>query len=151
MENSNLKESRRLLEGKSKGTIGAAVETSSSKGLQIVQSHKGFFLCHFVVPNDLLDQHGNWHAGAIATLIDNVGAAAVYSIAGHAQASVEFSVSFFSTAKSQEEVEIEAKVIEEQGKLIAYVVEIRRKSSGELIAIGKQWTTIKAPPSSSRL
>ncbi|EXB74528.1 hypothetical protein L484_026225 [Morus notabilis] len=151
MDDSKIQESRRSLEGKSKGTMGTAVETSSSEGLQILQAHQGFFRCHFVVPDHLLDQHGNWHAGAIATLIDIVGAAAVYSIAGHAQASVDFTVSFFSTAKFQEEIEIEAKVVGGQGNLIAFVVEIIRKSSGELIAIGKQWTTTKPQARSSRL
>lgn len=51
----------------------------------------------------------------------------------------------------QEEIEIEAKVVGGQGKLVAFVVEIMRKSSGELIAIGKQWTTTKPQARSSRL
>lgn len=44
-----------------------------------------------------------------------------------------------STSCWQEEIEIEAKVVGEQAKLIAFMVEVRRKSNGELIAIGKQW------------
>lgn len=39
----------------------------------------------------------------------------------------------------QEEVEIEAKVVGKKGRLSSVVVEIRRKSNGELIALGKQW------------
>lgn len=39
----------------------------------------------------------------------------------------------------QEEVEIEAKVVGEKEKATAAVVEIRRRSNGELIASGRQW------------
>lgn len=39
----------------------------------------------------------------------------------------------------QEEVEIEAKVVGHRGRLSSVVVEIRRKSNGELIALGRQW------------
>ncbi|MBA0568176.1 hypothetical protein Golob_005685, partial [Gossypium lobatum] len=51
------------------------------------------------------------------TLIDDVGAAAIYSVADHVKASLDFNISFHSTARTQEEVEIEAKVIAEKGKL----------------------------------
>lgn len=44
----------------------------------------------------------------------------------------------------QEQVEIEAKVIGNKGKLTSVVVEVRKKDNGELIAIGKQWTASNA-------
>ncbi|KAK9030805.1 hypothetical protein V6N11_032216 [Hibiscus sabdariffa] len=81
---------------------------------------------------------GNWHVGAMATLIDDVGAAAIYSVADHVKASLDFNISFHTTAKIHEEVEIEAKVVGEKGKLSLVVVEIRKRN-GELIALGKQW------------
>lgn len=37
--------------------------------------------------------------GALATLIDDVGAAAIFSLSGHIKASLDFSISFYSTAK----------------------------------------------------
>lgn len=37
----------------------------------------------------------------MATLIDDVGAAAIYSSVGHIRASVDFNVSYFSTVKVQ--------------------------------------------------
>ncbi|CAN1836748.1 hypothetical protein LINPERHAP1_LOCUS34873 [Linum perenne] len=90
---------------------------------------------------------------------------------GHVKASLDFTVSFFSTAKSlvnfppksllfslisnlvlpkyvifmdgsrmsEEEIEVEAKVIGEKGRLASVVIEVRRRSNGELIALGKQW------------
>ncbi|CAN0878136.1 hypothetical protein LINGRAHAP2_LOCUS12316 [Linum grandiflorum] len=85
------------------------------------------------------DGEGNWEVGAMVTLIDDVGAAAIYSLVGHVKASLDFTVSFFSTAKSLEEVEVEAKVIGEKGRLASVGIEVRRRSNGELIALGKQW------------
>ncbi|MBA0693979.1 hypothetical protein Goari_004315 [Gossypium aridum] len=77
-----------------------------------------------------LDPDGNWEVGAMFTLIDDVGAASIYSAADHVKASLDFNISFHSTARTQEEVEIEAKVIAEKGKLSLVVVEIRRKRNG---------------------
>jgi acyl-coenzyme A thioesterase PaaI-like protein len=37
----------------------------------------------------------------MATLIDDVGAAAIYSYGGHVKASVDLNISFLSTAKIQ--------------------------------------------------
>ncbi|CAN1168437.1 hypothetical protein LINPERHAP2_LOCUS27820 [Linum perenne] len=37
------------------------------------------------------------------------------------------------------EIEVEAKVIGEKGRLASVVIEVRRRSNGELIALAKQW------------
>lgn len=44
-----------------------------------------------------------------------------------------------NTTVWQEEVELEAKVIGNKGRLSSVVIEVRRKGNGELIALGKQW------------
>ncbi|XP_048233463.1 uncharacterized protein LOC8273831 isoform X2 [Ricinus communis] len=85
------------------------------------------------------DGDGNWKVGAMATLIDDVGAAAIYSLIGHIKVSLDFNISYYSTAKTQEEVEIEAKVVGEKGKLMSVVTEVRKKDNGQLIALGRQW------------
>ncbi|KAF5726870.1 hypothetical protein HS088_TW22G00555 [Tripterygium wilfordii] len=121
------------------GATGQEIEARTLQGLQVVQARKGYFLCTFVVPDRASDENGNWHAGAIATLIDVVGAAAVFSLAGHINVSVDFSVSFYSTVKIDEQVEIEAKIAGVQGKMTSVVVEVRRQNKGELVALGKQW------------
>ncbi|CAL1378171.1 unnamed protein product [Linum trigynum] len=108
-------------------------------GLRIVESRKGFIRCHFTVPNRISDGDGNWHVGAMAMMIDVVGAAAIFSLVGQVKVSVDFTISFISSAKSQEEIELEAKVVGEKGKLASVVTEVRRRSNGELIALGKQW------------
>ncbi|GMI93790.1 hypothetical protein like AT3G16175 [Hibiscus trionum] len=138
-ENGSLQKSQKWLKGLSKGTISHELEALALEGLQIVDAQTGSILCNFIVPTRASDSDGNWHVGAMATLIDDVGAAAIYSVADHVKASLDFSISFHSTAKIQEEVEIEAKVVAEKGKLSLVVVEIRRKRNGEVIALGKQW------------
>lgn len=140
MEDSAVQKSMKWLEGLSKGTS-HELEKLALEGLQISHLQKGFIRCNFVVPTPASDADGNWHVGAIATLIDDVGAAAIYSDVDQAKASLEFNISFYATAKIQEEVEIEAKVIANKGKLSHVVVEIKRKENGELIALGKQWMT----------
>lgn len=89
------------------------------------------------------DQDGNWQVGAIATLIDGLGALTVHSFTGNSKASVDLTISFYSSAKIQEEAEIEAKVVGGMGKLTSLLVEVKRKSNRELIALGKNWMTSK--------
>ncbi|XP_022715001.1 uncharacterized protein LOC111274545 isoform X1 [Durio zibethinus] len=139
MEDGSLQKSLKWLGGLSNGIISHELEALTLEGLQILHGQKGFIRCNFVVPSRVSDADGNWHVGAMATLIDDVGAAAIYSVADHVKASLDFDISFHSTAKIQEEVEIEAKVIGQKGKLTQVVVDVRRKGNGELIALGKQW------------
>ncbi|XVF80206.1 hypothetical protein PTKIN_Ptkin15bG0052500 [Pterospermum kingtungense] len=122
-----LQKSLNWLQDLSRGTISHELEKLTMDGLQIVHGQKG------------LIRYGNWHVGAIATMIDDVGSASIYSVVDHVKASLDFNISFYATAKVQEEVEIEAKVIGMKGKLSQVLVEIRRKGNGELIALGKQW------------
>ncbi|XP_030972474.1 uncharacterized protein LOC115992418 [Quercus lobata] len=131
--------SLKWLEGLSSGKICKEVETITMEGLKVVHGQKGFIRCHFLVPSRLADKDGNWHVGAMATLIDNVGAATIFSSIGLVKASVELNISYYSTAKIQEEVEIEAKVVADKEILTSVVVEVRKKDNGELIALGKQW------------
>ncbi|KAK4267434.1 hypothetical protein QN277_024214 [Acacia crassicarpa] len=118
---------------------GRQVIVLSTEGVRVAQAHKGFLLCDYTVINGVLDENGNWHPGAIATLIDNIGTFATFSFVPVFNVSVDFSISFFSTAKVQEEVEVEAKVVGNQGKLTCVAVQVRKKDNGELIASSKQW------------
>ncbi|MBA0810494.1 hypothetical protein Gohar_002486 [Gossypium harknessii] len=61
----------------------------------IVVAQKGSICRNFVDPD------GNWEVGAMSTLIDDVGAAAIYSVADHVKASLDFNISFHSTARTQ--------------------------------------------------
>ncbi|CAL1392311.1 unnamed protein product [Linum trigynum] len=131
--------SNRGLEERSKAPH-SQLEGLTMDGLRIVESRKGFIRCHFTVPNRLTDGDGNWHVGAMATMIDDLSAFAIYSLVGHLKASVDFTISFLSTAKLEEEIELEAKVVGVKERLASVVAEVRR-SNGELIALGKQWMT----------
>ncbi|KAL6996456.1 hypothetical protein U1Q18_006589 [Sarracenia purpurea var. burkii] len=145
--------SRKWLEDMSKG-VGHELEALTLDGLQIVHAEEGLIRCKFVVPKHLLDRDGNWHVGAIAVLTDDVGAAAIFSSVGHIRASVDFSISYYSTAKIQEEIEIEAKVIGHKDRLSSVQVSIKSKDSGEMIAFGTQWmasVAVKALHNPSKL
>ncbi|KAG4124949.1 hypothetical protein ERO13_D10G069533v2 [Gossypium hirsutum] len=138
-EDAILQKSLKWLRDLSKGNISHELEALTLEGLQIVHAQKGSIHCNFIVPTRASDPDGNWHVGAMATLIDDVAATAIYSVVDHVKLSLDFSISFYSTAKIQEEVEIEAKVIGEKGRLTQVVVEVTRKGNTELIALGKQW------------
>ncbi|XP_043725014.1 uncharacterized protein LOC122671701 [Telopea speciosissima] len=134
---------KKRLEDLSQGRrYGNDIGSLSLEGLQVVRVQRGTILCNLVIPEHLADHRsGNWHVGAISTLIDNVGATAIMSITGNSgyAATVDFSVSFLSTVKIGEEVEIEAKVLDHKEKLSSTIVEIRRKETSDMIALGKQW------------
>jgi acyl-coenzyme A thioesterase 13 len=117
------------------------MEIINLETLKILQIQNGFLRCSFTVTSDVSGEDGNWHPGAIATLIDVIGGSVIHSACGIKKASVEFGVSFFSTAKTHEEVILEGKINGEKGKLSSILVEVRRKDNGELIALGKQWMT----------
>lgn len=100
MEDNPVQSSNRWLEDLSNG-LGHQLEAITLEGLKIVKAHKGFVLCNFFVSSRISDADGNWHVGSMATLIDDVGAAAIYSYGGHIKASVDLNISFLSTAKIQ--------------------------------------------------
>ncbi|CAM8917213.1 unnamed protein product [Rhodiola kirilowii] len=120
-------------------STGHELENRTLKAIKILKAEKGFLLCNYKIPIEASDKDGYWHVGAIATLADDVGAAAIYSVAGHVKASVDFSISFYSQVKLHEEVEVEAKVVGVSGRLASVVVQVRKKDDGELVALGKQW------------
>lgn len=81
---------------------------------------------------------GRLHGGAITSLVDIIGSAAIFSTGAlYSGVSVEINVSYLSEAPANEEIEIEAKALR-VGKNIAVVsVDIRRKATGQLVAQGR--------------
>ena len=51
---------------------------------------------------------------------------------------------------SQTEVEVEGRVVSRKGKLTAAAVEVRKKDSGELVAVGRQWVTPAWPTKANK-
>ncbi|KAM0944407.1 putative acyl-CoA hydrolase [Dioscorea sansibarensis] len=112
-------------------------------GLKILHIGCGRALCSLCVPKFLTGEDGYWRAGSIATVIDDVGAAAIMTTEGHIKVSVDFGIAYFSPAKVNEEVEIDAKVVGHKGQLSVVLVEIRKQISGELVARGRQWMSTR--------
>ncbi|KAL5729162.1 hypothetical protein ACHQM5_002150 [Ranunculus cassubicifolius] len=130
---------KKWLEDVSHGLQGGKIEHRSLQGLKVLIAQKGYIQCSFVAHKLVSDHDGNWHPGAMATLIDDVGAAAIGSSVGRIRLSVNFDISYFSMVKIKEEVVIDAKIVSNKGKLSSVLVEIRKKDSGEIVARGKQW------------
>ncbi|XP_058114254.1 uncharacterized protein LOC131257394 [Magnolia sinica] len=149
----NIANDRSRDEGNCQSREFKALEQLALSGIQVLQSETGRILCSFVVPKRLADRDGNWHMGAMATVIDDVGAAAIVSIVGWSKSSVDFNISYFSTVMIDEEVEIEGRVLGHKGKLSSVIVEVRKKGSGQIVAMGKQWmkTTFHLARSKSKL
>ncbi|KAG5026026.1 hypothetical protein AAZX31_08G201400 [Glycine max] len=146
MEDPSLDVIQKWIKGLSDGTKGQQLETSTTKGIRLVKAHKGFILCDLIIHSGLLDENGNWHASAITTLVDMLASFASYSITSCHQVTLDLSISFYSTAKVQEEVEVEAKVIRKKDELISVIVEVRKKHNGELVALGKLWMVARKNP-----
>ncbi|KAJ4818319.1 Thioesterase superfamily protein [Rhynchospora pubera] len=108
-------------------------------GLHVSLVENGCARCTLRIPSHLTDENGNWQTGSIAAVIDDVGAAAIVSVDGIIKVSVQFDISYFYPAEFNEEVEIESRVVERKDMLTAVVVEVRKKGTGELVAIGRQW------------
>ncbi|KDP37259.1 hypothetical protein JCGZ_06315 [Jatropha curcas] len=139
MEEERVKISKKWLQQLSKGN-GSPIDGLTSDSLKVVQAQKGLIRCRLVVSERQADGDGNWHVGAMATLVDNIAGATVHSFAGQIRPTLNFNMSYYSSAKIHEEVEIEAKIVAEKGKLAAVMVEIKKTDNGDLIASAKQWT-----------
>ncbi|RZC90543.1 hypothetical protein C5167_029677 [Papaver somniferum] len=130
------------LESLAKGEISSEIETQPVQNLYAIHVQNGLIQCNFIVPQSLSDRDGRWRVGAIATLIDTIGACAAHTTHGNINVSVDFNISYFSTAKVQDEVEIEAKVMGNKGNLSSVMMVIKKKENGDLVAIGKQWMSV---------
>lgn len=127
---------------------GRAFNALPLSGVRVTLAERGRALCSLRVPAHLTDAEGNWHTGAIAAAADDVCAAAIMSVEGIIKVSVHYDISYFASAKLNEEVEMDGRVVEQKGRLTAVTVEIRKKESGELVAVGRQWMTASRPKGS---
>ncbi|VVB00471.1 unnamed protein product [Arabis nemorensis] len=122
-----------------KGEGHSKLESLILEGLKIIHIEKGILRCKLVITDRVSGEDGVWHAGAIASVIDMIGAAVVYSAGKGLHVSLDINTSFYSTAKIQEEVEIEGRVVASKKDLKGAMVEIRREGNGEVIATGRIW------------
>ncbi|XP_078433968.1 thioesterase superfamily protein [Wolffia australiana] len=107
-------------------------------GVRIERIEPGRVLCSMKVPPRLVNEFNTLHGGATMSLVDILGSAAILTMSHTTTGvSVEINVSYVSSARTGEEIEIDSKVLR-VGKSIAVVsVELRKKATGEIIAQGR--------------
>ncbi|XP_068338584.1 uncharacterized protein [Pyrus communis] len=117
-------------------------------GIRVDRVQPGFVVCTFTVPRRLtvslptahplfLDRAGNLANGAIATLVDMVGASTVFVPHIPMNVSVDMSISYMANAKLNDELEITSKRLGQRGRYSGTYVLLRNKASGEIIAEGR--------------
>ncbi|XP_058109272.1 uncharacterized protein LOC131252641 [Magnolia sinica] len=107
------------------------------RGIRIDRVGPGFIACTFKVPPRLTDATGKLSSGAIANLIDDVGGAVIQADGLPAKVSLEMSISYFSRADANDELEIISRVLGHRGSYSGTSVILKNKITGELIAEGR--------------
>lgn len=111
---------------------------SNLSGMRVVKVGDGSVVCEVEVEERLQNAYKTLHGGAIATLVDIAGTIALLSLdPTKAGVSVDLNVSFCSAAKAGETVLVEGRVLRAGKKLGFTEVDIRLKSTGQLIASGR--------------
>nr|GMD73427.1 acyl-coenzyme A thioesterase 13-like [Ipomoea batatas] len=83
------------------------------------------------------DKNGNLGSGAIATLVDEVGCAMRYVEGLPFNVTVAISITYLSTAKLHDELEITRRVLGNMGSYFGTSIVVKNKASGEIIADGR--------------
>ncbi|PWA74111.1 Thioesterase superfamily [Artemisia annua] len=112
-------------------------EEFSIRGIQADLFQSGFISCSFIVPPRLIDRDGNLAVGAIANLVDKIGSCALYGKDVPIHVSVDMSISYLSTAKLNDELEITAKLLGGKGSYKGTLVVLKNKLTREIIAEGR--------------
>ncbi|KAF3673429.1 hypothetical protein BC332_34073 [Capsicum chinense] len=107
------------------------------RGIRVDRVEPGQVFCTFKVPPRLTDREGKLASGAIANLVDEVGGAVVYVEGLPMNVSVDMSISFLSTAKADDVLEIIGRVLGQKGGYSGTSVIVKNKTTGELIAEGR--------------
>ena len=103
-------------------------------GIRVHAVEPGRLLCHFTVPARLLNSGNFLHGGATASLVDLVGTAVFYTAGAQTRGSpLEMNISYLDAAFSDEEIDIEAKVLR-AGKAVGVATVELKKKSGKIIA-----------------
>ncbi|XAR60700.1 Acyl-CoA hydrolase [Bertholletia excelsa] len=107
------------------------------KGIRVDRVESGQAYCTFKVPPRHVDRNGNLAPGAIANLVDELGAAAIHLEGLPMSVSVDMSISFLSSAKVDDELEITARALGQKGGYFGTHVLIRNRANGEVVAEGR--------------
>ncbi|XP_020101314.1 acyl-coenzyme A thioesterase 13-like [Ananas comosus] len=107
------------------------------RGIRVDHIQPGLLTCSFKVPPRLTDSSGNLSPGAIANLVDEVGSAALHADGHHMKVSVDMSISYMSTAKVEDELEIISRVLGHKGGYSGTYVLLSNKTTGQIVAEGR--------------
>ncbi|CAH1446748.1 unnamed protein product [Lactuca virosa] len=107
------------------------------RGIRLHRFQPDSLTCSFTVPPHLTDRNGNLAAGAIAGLVDVIGATLVYEKDVSFNVSTDMSISYFSTAKFNDELEISGKLLGRKGGYCGTLVVLKKKATTEVIAEGR--------------
>ncbi|PON42768.1 HotDog domain containing protein [Parasponia andersonii] len=105
------------------------------RGIRVDRFEPGLVACTLKVPPRLTDRNGRLASGAIANMVDAVGASVVHAERLPMNVSVDMSISFQSTAKA--ELEITSSTLGLTGGYSGTSVLLKNKATGELIAEGR--------------
>ncbi|EMS53374.1 hypothetical protein TRIUR3_27835 [Triticum urartu] len=101
-------------------------------GLRVEAIEPGRLLCSFMVPARLTS------GGAVASLVDLVGSAVIFAGGSPVTGvSLDITVSYLGAARANEEIEIDARVLDIGDKTGCVTVEVRRKDNGQVLAHGR--------------
>nr|XP_011460918.1 PREDICTED: acyl-coenzyme A thioesterase 13-like isoform X2 [Fragaria vesca subsp. vesca] len=106
-------------------------ENFAIRGIRVDQAEPGLVVCTFK------DRAGNLSNGAIANLVDIVGSYVTYTGGLIRNVSADISISYMSTAKLDDEVEITSKRLGQKGGYTGILVLLRNKATGDVIAEGR--------------
>ncbi|KAM5583358.1 hypothetical protein ABKV19_003315 [Rosa sericea] len=109
----------------------------AATGIRVDRVEPGLVVSSFKVPPRLTDRAGNFANGAIANLVDIVAHSPIYVVGQPANVSVDISISYLSTAKVHDELEITSKRLGQRGRYTGILVCLRNKVTGEIIAEGR--------------
>ncbi|PQP94334.1 acyl-coenzyme A thioesterase 13-like [Prunus yedoensis var. nudiflora] len=124
-------------------------DTFALAGNRVVRVEPGLIVCYFKVPPRLTDRTGKLANGAIANLVDVVGISVDFVEGLPMNVSVDMSISYLSTAKLDDELEIISKRLGQRGGCTGTLVLVRNKATGVIIAEGR--LSLFRPQASSKL
>ncbi|XP_050369434.1 uncharacterized protein LOC126787614 [Argentina anserina] len=107
------------------------------RGIRVDRIEPGLVVCTFKVPLRLLDRNGKFASGAIANLVDVVGSCVIFVSGAPMNVTVEMSISYLSTAKLNDELEITSRLLGQKGGYSGTIVLMRNKVTGEIISEGR--------------
>ncbi|XP_021853942.1 uncharacterized protein [Spinacia oleracea] len=112
-------------------------EDFTLRGIRVDRVESQLVVCSFKVPPRLTDRNGNLGSGAIANLVDEIGAVVIYREGLPMNVSVTMSISYVSTAKVDDELEVTSKLLGRKGSIFGTIVVLKNKATGETIAEGR--------------